>query len=246
MSKQLVLFFTSDDVDWDWIPGHSGKKFHPVPKPTERPETSGCALVILEDQHQSSFRSGEDENSSDAIDHLKKAESWADEIYIALHERTSFRQDNLISHNKVTPRGYHHEPERDRIYGAFKDVVESCKESGTTSERTQKTLGELVDAFDTNWLLEAKLEILHRCLTSEGAKTVLSKDFPDKYPKRSLLQEKLDGSPINGENTMWHVRHVVNALANEVPEDEKEQWGIPDDKRQHALTMMRDALLRDE
>jgi hypothetical protein len=254
MSKQLVLLFTAEEEDWDWISNYSEKEFYPIPEEKDRPENSGCAMVLLKDWSRRSFSTGKEDNQ-DAIGHLEKAESWADEVYVAIHKRSNHKQDKLLSHSKMTKREYQHEKDGDQIYGAFCNVIKSCKESGAVSDETKKYLKDLVGAFNVSWLLETKLEMLHRCLTPEGAKTLIPtspgepENFPDKYSdeKTSLMDEELDEPPLEGSGAGWTVGDVVRALANQ-PRGVKE---IPFDDcsdaiYQSALRSMRDTLLRDE
>jgi len=244
MSKQLVLFFTDWVNDWDEIPGRSGSDRSPYEVPENRPKDEGCALIVFDDEPKGGF--------GDIGTFLEKAKvDWADEVYVAVHDH---QQHVLISHSKLASREYRHE-EGDQVYSAFREVIKNEVEGGS-AEKAREVLQDLVRAFSVNWLLEVKLEILHRCLTPEGAKTVAPEyaledgeeagDFPEEYSKerKTLLEDiKLNGSPLDGDDAEWDVEDVVCALADEPQSGDKE---LPDDKRQIALTMMRDALLENE
>ena len=241
MSKQLVLFFTDESDDWD-AAGRNFSSKDPYEIPEERPTDSDRVLLVFDDSPNGGYDS--------VKPFLEKADvGWADEVYVALHD---YEQDERIEHGKLVSKEYHHELS-DRTYKAFRDVVESDAGSKTTSDETRRALQGLVASFNMDWLLETKLEMLHRCLTEEGAKTLLPKnkgvkvDESEKFPgaysteKKSLMDDHLDGSPL-GDEADWDVEDVVCALANEPLEGRE----LPEDKRQKALAMMRDALLKDE
>jgi len=247
MNKQLVILFTDANRDWNTInriPDRSGSDRDPYQIPESRPDP-GRVLLVFNDEPMGGLDDDESFREEANVD-------WADEVYVAWHNSDEYHDP--ISHIRLAPEQYQHEEEGDRAYKAFREVIENEAKDGPTEEM-EKWLEELVDALDVNWLLEAKLEILHRCLTPEGAKTVIpehpeiqvaqAERFPEGYypERKSLLKEiKLNESPIDGNEAKWSVEEIVCALANR-PKSNRE---LPDEKRQHALTMMRDAFLKDE
>lgn len=103
--------------------------------------------------------------------------------------------------------------------------------------------------------LEAKLELLHACLTPEGAKNIFNNGFPKtlEKEKEKFWNKKLDElNPSlfkNGNNDTkkykdWTVREVVKALSGDNTTDKKINLTDPfDSDYLSTLSLLRDALI---
>lgn len=151
--------------------------------------------------------------------------------------------------------------------------VELSKLAHAISDRDSQVYSNALDDIKKRFsdlTLEAKLELLHMCLTPEGASKVLKGEFPvelqqekEKFWRQQLVKlnaqltrdEKYKGKPyvrsmstddeLKGKNTEWNVEDLVRALAKQSSSQDKV---IEFDSCFHpeyiiALSALRDTLL---
>lgn len=107
---------------------------------------------------------------------------------------------------------------------------------GAVGEKKQNA-GEILMGF--NPPLEAKLELLHMCLTPEGAKKILNGEFPKELESE---REKFWNRQTSYQN--WTVEQIVKALAGQPQENKSISFKhCFDASYRVAVEALRDALL---
>lgn len=131
-------------------------------------------------------------------------------------------------------------------------------------ERGDNSACDILNGFDP--VLEAKLELLHQCLTPEGAKKVLDGEFPEnlkgvkeKFWNKNLLNlnsklsEKYNGQSFvykaiddteQEKSKGWTVKDLVRALSGDKLTEKKIEFkNCFDPEYLSALSALRDCLL---
>lgn len=129
----------------------------------------------------------------------------------------------------------------------LRDAVCNCKNSNF-----DEAFEEVWNFFLGDPVLEAKLELLHACLTPEGAKNIVDSGFPQNLEKEKKLVE-LNPSLFSEENSNrdgyavykdWTVEEIVKALSGDISTDKKIQFTHNFNTNYlTALSILRDCLL---
>lgn len=96
------------------------------------------------------------------------------------------------------PLNEHHDS--GKIYDALMNLS-GCRDD-PDKERYRVALAHLISCFTGNAELEARLELLHLCLTPEGALQIIQDQFPEHIPEdirvriSELINEEKDGRTI--------------------------------------------------
>jgi len=247
--KELVILFIPQE-EQHWIEDSSGE-FYKIPAGLD--SSSDRALLVVEDRME------EDAPFTEAIQtEIEEAIGGADRVYVALHGGSphSEAHEEMIGTSRASAVETYHRSPGDHIYEAFCRVIEGIQsEPETLGDNTSEALGDLIDQLGPDWKLETKLELLHRCLTPEGAESV--KDHSENLRKElqayragcmdsELVRPVAKSSNENGD-TSWDVKDVVSALARDPNGDKIIEFDDSSDSSyQEALSVMRDTLLQEQ
>lgn len=127
------------------------------------------------------------------------------------------------------------------VFEALKKIAQSfkVKQNERKQELYSKGVTEILDSFPDS-LLEAKLELLHMCLTPEGSRKALKGEFPKELEseRQKFWQNKVDGY----DN--WTIDQIVKALAGQPEKNKSIAFNdCFDPKYRGALEALRDALI---
>jgi len=239
--NELVILFIPKDEE-HWIEG-SSEELYGVP--ADLNSSSDRALLVVKDCSP----------TADIENAVEEAVDDAGRVYVALHGGSSNKdtQKEMVGTNQASVVETYNRSLGDQIYEAFDGVIEGIPaEPETIGDETSAALDDLIGQLVPNWELEAKLEMLHRCLTLEGAKRA---NDPFKFREElrghraTLISEPLTRQVAKNGDTKWNgtVGDVVSALAKEPNGDKIIEFDDSSDSRyQEALGVLRDTLLQEE
>ena len=162
----------------------------------------------------------------DIIDYLKQSLNQRERIYVAYHSDLATHVDQkkiinkLAASREIVPREFQHIPREYPLYDAIISFVASRSKDNVSYT---DALSDLVASFSRDLSLEAKLELLHKCLTPEG-----------KQESKVMWQRVLRFFPVSECEQLQH-------LYDAIPSD-KDCFS---DQYVSTLRSLRDALLPD-
>ncbi|MCI0603401.1 hypothetical protein L0156_10350 [bacterium] len=180
-------------------------------------------------------------------------------VCAAYHSRTRERNENLLRSlfkERLVYEGEYHSNSGPAFEG-MGEIADALERASGYEDALRKLL-EGVFPFDAR--LETKLELLHRCLTPDGARNVVAGEFPNdlRAERNNLWLKKLldlnasifqryAKEPFADENNKWSVEDLVCALAGSPKNSKKLKDCIDcfDPGYMAALSALRDALLPD-
>lgn len=204
-----------------------------------------------------------DTNNANIRNLIDKYSKHADNLFIILHTSSKYKVRHKSIIKSVLGEGFNNFVEQshtkgDVYYEEIIKIAQSIKNNDKNSY--QVALREIKNRFP-DLTLEAKLELLHACLTPEGAKNIIDGGFPQilEKEKEKFWDKKLDElnpSLFNEGNNDeekyaaykdWTVCEVVKALSGDkTPDKKKEYIYFSDQDYLLALSTLRDCLLTNE